>query len=123
MRKLCYRLSKYEHFDNLILTLIIIGSLKLAADTYLPQSSDANLSIQDKKIIRISNGINYFFNIFFATESLIKIISFGLIYDKGSYLRDNWNILDFFIVVSSILDMSFENINLPIIKVKIYFFI
>jgi hypothetical protein len=31
---------------------------------------------------------------------LFKIFGLGFIYNKGSYLRDAWNILDFVIVVS-----------------------
>jgi hypothetical protein len=41
----------------------------------------------------------------------------GFFMDDGSYLRESWNQLDFFIVLTSIIDASFENINLPIIKV------
>jgi hypothetical protein len=37
--------------------------------------------------------------------------------DDGSYLRDGWNQLDFFIVVTSVLDMSLSNINLPVLKI------
>jgi hypothetical protein len=58
-----------------------------------------------------------FFTIFFAFEAFVKGVGMGFIMDKGSYLRESWNQLDFFIVVTSIIDASFENINLPIIKV------
>lgn len=33
----------------------------------------------------------------------IKIIAFGFLFNKGAYLRDVWNILDFIIVVTSLL--------------------
>ena len=48
---------------------------------------------------------------------VLKIITYGLFIDDDSYLRDSWNVLDGFIVVTSLIDMSFENINLPVIKV------
>ncbi len=48
---------------------------------------------------------------------IIKVISLGFAMDKGSYLRDIWNDLDFCIVFSSYLDMSLSTINLPFIKV------
>ena len=35
----------------------------------------------------------------------VKVIAMGLIMDGGSYLRESWNQLDFFIVCSSIVDM------------------
>ncbi len=47
----------------------------------------------------------------------MKILAFGFVLDKGSYLKDNWNIMDFFIVCSSLLDVSLDSIDLPIIKV------
>jgi hypothetical protein len=37
----------------------------------------------------------------------IKLVALGLIMDDGSYLRDNWNRLDFFIVQSSIVEIMF----------------
>ena len=47
----------------------------------------------------------------------VKIISLGFIMDSGCYLQDSWNILDFGIVVSSLLDMSLTTINIPFIKI------
>ena len=37
--------------------------------------------------------------------------------DDGAYLRSSWNQLDAFIVFTSMLDMCFSNINIPIIKI------
>ena len=36
----------------------------------------------------------------------LKIVSLGFVMDDGSYLRESWNILDFGIVCSSLLEMS-----------------
>jgi hypothetical protein len=47
----------------------------------------------------------------------VKLISMGLCMDEGSYLRDEWNCLDFFIVTSSILDMILANLDIPFIKI------
>lgn len=38
---------------------------------------------------------------------VVKLISLGLIMDDGSYLRDSWNRLDFFIVITSIIELAF----------------
>jgi len=35
----------------------------------------------------------------------LKIIAFGFIFNKGAYLRDMWNIMDFIIVVTSLLPL------------------
>ena len=39
----------------------------------------------------------------FGIECVSKIIGMGFIIDKGSYLRDPWNWLDFMVVISSLL--------------------
>lgn len=33
---------------------------------------------------------------------IIKILGLGFVFNKGAYLRDPWNILDFVIVMSSV---------------------
>jgi hypothetical protein len=72
---------------------------------------------EDDPLQIASKNIDYFFTAVFALESLMKAFAFGFIQDKGSYLRETWSQLDFFIVTTSIIDASFENINLPIIKI------
>ena len=37
--------------------------------------------------------------------------------DKGSYLSESWNCLDFFIVMSSIADMSLSFLNIKFVKI------
>lgn len=57
------------------------------------------------------------FNYVFTFEMFIKIISLGFVMDNGSYLRESWNILDFGIVSSSLLEMSLQSINIPFIRI------
>jgi hypothetical protein len=47
----------------------------------------------------------------------IKTIALGLVMDEGSYLRDSWNQLDFFIVISSVMDMLLTNSDLEAMKI------
>lgn len=72
---------------------------------------------EDSMFIRVSENMDLFFTVAFALESLIKALSLGLVMDKGSYLRESWSKLDFFIVISSLIDASFANIDIPVIKV------
>jgi len=37
--------------------------------------------------------------------------------DKNSYLRETWNILDFFIVVTSLLDITVSGIDMPALRI------
>jgi len=47
-------------------------------------------------------------SMFFVGEAVIKIISMGFIIGDNTYLKDSWNILDFVIVCSSILNWFFD---------------
>ena len=42
---------------------------------------------------------------FFIFESFSKIVAQGMIYYKNAYLKDNWNLVDFFVVLASILEI------------------
>ncbi|CAI2364628.1 unnamed protein product [Moneuplotes crassus] len=106
-----YTLTQWAGFETIIMTLILLSSIKLIADTYILNRSDDSLEIV------ISGYFDLFFIIFFALESLIKSIAAGLVFEKGSYLRESWNQLDFFIAVTSIIDLAFDGINVPVIKV------
>lgn len=44
-------------------------------------------------------NIEYIFLVIFTTECFMKIIAFGFTMHAGAYLRNGWNLLDFFIVV------------------------
>ena len=94
-----YRLIKHPAWDNTIIVLIILSSVKLGADTYLYALDE------DDIVVLISKYADDIFNYSFILEMSVKVIAMGLIMDGGSYLRESWNQLDFFIVCSSIVDM------------------
>ena len=100
IRQKCYIACMSKIWDNTVMGLIVASSLKLAFDTYHMESDE------ETTITKISEIIDYFFNVSFIIEMGVKLIAIGLIMDGGSYLRENWNQLDFFIVTSSIFDMS-----------------
>jgi voltage-dependent calcium channel L type alpha-1D len=55
----------------------------------------------------------------FICEALIKICVLGFSCGEGTYLKDNWNILDFFIVCSSIINWvidSFSSITISFLR-------
>ena len=56
-----------------------------------------------------------FFTYFFTLEALMKIIAYGFILDQNSYLKENWSVLDFFIVVTSLVDTLIEGFFIIII--------
>ena len=48
---------------------------------------------------------------FFIFEATMKIISQGMIRHKNAYLRDEWNIVDFIVVLSSIFEFAIVYAN------------
>lgn len=90
--------------------LIGLSSLKLVVDTFFDDNTP-------EKYVRIFNTIDKIFNYAFLFEMLIKMCAIGFIMDDGSYLRESWNQLDFFIVVSSMLDMLLEDLKVDFIKI------
>ena len=111
IRIFIYKLTMHKLFEAFILAIIVFSSIKLIVDTYLIDKPD------DDPLVVASVYLDLFFTIFFALESVIKAIANGFLMEKGSYLRESWNQLDFFIVVTSIIDLIFDGIDLPVIKV------
>jgi hypothetical protein len=79
----------------------IFMTIALSLDLYLDDKSDF-FSLSE-----------YFFTALFTLESIVKIISYGFILGENTYLRDMWNVLDFIIVVFSILSLipGIDNLN------------
>mmetsp|Transcript_20712 Transcript_20712/g.31734 ORF Transcript_20712/g.31734 Transcript_20712/m.31734 type:complete len:334 (-) Transcript_20712:2124-3125(-) len=110
-RTACYKLINMKIWDNTVMALIFASSIKLAFDTYFLNEPGSDI------VMLLSEVIDYSFNISFIIEMIVKQIAIGLVMDGGSYLRESWNQLDFFIVFSSILDMSLSSFDIPMIKI------
>lgn len=110
IRILCYKINKSHWFDNTILALIVLNSIKLIWDTYIINSESTSTEV------KVSDALDDFFTAVFAWEFLLKSVAVGFMNDKLSYLKDNWNKLDFVITIISLLDASVNSINVPIIK-------
>jgi len=109
-RRGCYKIVKHKYFETVIFTAIVLSSIKLALDTFIPSDND--------ELQSITESVDVAFNIFFAIESAFKIVSFGFILDRNSYLRDTWSVLDFCIVVASMLDVIIQQLDLKFLKVR-----
>ena len=86
-----------QTFENFILLCIVASSLLLAAED--PVNEDAE--INGRLLIA-----DYFFTAIFTLEMIGKIISLGLIFHRGAYLRDGWNVLDALVVTASIMTIA-----------------
>jgi hypothetical protein len=112
VRRFAYRIIKDDNFENIILLAIIVSSLKLVFDTYVKSdSTDTSM------ITFVSDLIDRSFTVFFAIEATLKALALGFVLNDGSYLRESWSQLDFFIVCASIVDMAFSDIDLSFIRI------
>jgi hypothetical protein len=92
----CMHLICWKRFDQFIMMLILVSTLRLILDTFL-----------DGSLIDMSFNIaDIIFTMIFLAEMIFKIIALGFVMDKGSYLQDNWNKIDFVIVVVSLIDLQ-----------------
>lgn len=55
-----------------------------------------------------------FASIFFS-EFLLKIIALGFLLEPKTYMREGWNIIDFFTVISSVISLT-GSVNLSAIR-------
>jgi len=65
-RKICYRAIKSKLWDNIVMLLIFLSSLKLCFDSYY-LNADPELPV-----MKISGDIDLFFNICFILEMVVK---------------------------------------------------
>ena len=113
IRKFCYKMIENKRFDQIITILIFLSSSLMVFESYEDEFDD-----KTKKKLNVGfHYSHYFFTICFTSEAIIKIISFGFFYDKNSYLRESWSILDFIIVVTSLVDILIEGVNLEIFRI------
>ena len=101
-------IASAKWFEFLILFVILFSSVTLAMDS---PSVDP-----DSRLREILNVCDLIFTIIFTIELLVKVLAFGFILHRGSYMRNSWNVLDFIIVVSSLMSLAFDSESLSIMK-------
>jgi hypothetical protein len=52
---------------------------------------------ENNKLIEFFNKI---FTLIYLLEAILKIFATGFLFHKSAYLRESWNMLDFFVVMS-----------------------
>ena len=93
----------------MIILLILISTITLAFEHPLEDPNSEKMQVLEK----IDIGMTAVFSL----EALLKIITSGfLLNGKKSYLRNSWNILDFTIVIMSIVSLSIDA-NISFVKV------
>ena len=97
IRFFCISFVHSKKFDNFILYLIALSTLRLILDTFFDSTPTTNVIFDSCDIV---------FNFFFYIEFGLKVVGEGFVWENGTYLSDNWNKLDFIIVVVSMFDMQ-----------------
>ena len=95
-----------RYFDYFIIAIIALNSICLAIRDY----SDPN-SLTEKN--QILDAMDIVFTVIYTCECTLKIIGMGFFMSKNSYLRDNWNILDFAVVIIGLISIL---PNIPSLK-------
>lgn len=93
IRKYTRFIIEWPPFEYAVLLTIIANCVVLALEEHLP---DGDKTILAKKLEATEA---YFLGIF-CVEASLKIIALGFVLHKNSYLRNIWNIMDFFVVVT-----------------------
>ena len=96
-----------KYFEAVSIMVIIANSMFLALDDPLTSETPVYLEFSDS-----------IFQYLYTVEMALKILGYGFIFNKGAYLRDSWNILDFVIVVSGYISviLSGGGVNLSVLR-------
>ncbi|XP_019889115.1 voltage-dependent calcium channel type A subunit alpha-1 isoform X12 [Ooceraea biroi] len=104
IRKHTRFIIEWPPFEYAVLLTIIANCVVLALEEHLPH--------QDKTILaqKLEATEVYFLGIF-CVEASLKILALGFVLHRGSYLRNIWNIMDFFVVVTGIITAFSQGIK------------
>ncbi|GFR46010.1 hypothetical protein Agub_g7488 [Astrephomene gubernaculifera] len=101
LRKFCVYLMHNKFFENFILFIILCNCVTLALGSNRQGFDSTPLG---RALLAIDNV----YVAIFTLEMLVKIIATGFVLEKGTYLRDGWNVLDFVVV-----GMAYVNLFTP----------
>ncbi|KAJ2946609.1 hypothetical protein O0L34_g12668 [Tuta absoluta] len=92
---------EWPPFEYAVLLTIIANCVVLALEEHLPNG--------DKTILahNLEKTEAYFLGIF-CVEASLKILALGFVLHRGSYLRNIWNIMDFFVVITGSMTIFAE---------------
>lgn len=101
---------KGKPFDYFILLLIAFSSVNLALDNPL---NNPVSTLTDFLLLS-----DYVLTSFFILEGVLKIIAQGFILNgEVSYLRNGWNIIDFLVVIISVVSITVTGNKYKFVKI------
>eukprot|EP00960_Hanusia_phi_P043182 755907-Hanusia_phi.AAC.1 len=96
-RRAAIALIEWKWFDFFILFIIAANTVVMAFDTPWNRQSDSTIS-------QVLYMLPFLFVFIFGIEACLKIVAQGFIFGSRAYLKDPWNGLDFFIVITGLVD-------------------
>jgi hypothetical protein len=104
------KVATHRFFDPIVLFFIIASTIAMTIESPLDDPAGEK--------IRILFYVDIVFTVVFLCELVVKVITYGFMCNgQKSYIRNSWNILDFFIVVFSVVSIAFqEQVDLGFIK-------
>ena len=96
IRKIAIRVCFHRHFDRAVMGVIALNCVFLAMDSKAPGFADTARG----KAVEASEPV---FLALFCVEMLVKITATGFRGHPNAYLADNWNRMDFFVVILGVL--------------------
>ncbi|XP_065171209.1 voltage-dependent calcium channel type A subunit alpha-1-like isoform X27 [Atheta coriaria] len=92
---------EWPPFEYAVLSTIIANCVVLALEEHLPNHDKTMLAQKLEKTEAYFLGI-------FCVEASLKILALGFVLHRGSYLRNIWNIMDFFVVLTGSMTIFAE---------------
>ncbi|XP_025830104.1 voltage-dependent calcium channel type A subunit alpha-1 isoform X9 [Agrilus planipennis] len=92
---------EWPPFEYAVLLTIIANCVVLALEEHLPSQDKTMLAL------KLEKTETYFLGIF-CVEASLKILALGFVLHRGSYLRNIWNIMDFFVVLTGSMTIFAE---------------
>uniref|UniRef100_A0A915PYJ4 Voltage-dependent L-type calcium channel subunit alpha n=1 Tax=Setaria digitata TaxID=48799 RepID=A0A915PYJ4_9BILA len=107
-RVFCNRIVNHSYFTNSVLICILVSSAMLAAEDPLEAQSPRNT---------ILNYFDYFFTTVFTVEITLKVVVYGLMFHKGSFCRNAFNLLDILVVAVSLVSFVLKSDAISVVKI------
>uniref|UniRef100_A0A1I7YEE5 Ca_chan_IQ domain-containing protein n=1 Tax=Steinernema glaseri TaxID=37863 RepID=A0A1I7YEE5_9BILA len=107
-RVFCNKIVNHNYFTNSVLVCILVSSAMLAAEDPLQAQSPRNT---------ILNYFDYFFTSVFTVEITLKVVVDGLVFHKGSFCRNAFNLLDILVVAVSLVSFVLKSDAISVVKI------
>uniref|UniRef100_A0A0A9YGN4 Voltage-dependent calcium channel type A subunit alpha-1 n=2 Tax=Lygus hesperus TaxID=30085 RepID=A0A0A9YGN4_LYGHE len=107
LRRKCKTIVTWTPFEYAILLIIIINCIILGFGLYLPEENETGQLLEKTEI---------YFLIVFIVEMVLKVIAYGFALHPGSYLRNPWNLIDFFVIIVGIVSFFPLGIELSVLR-------